>query len=988
MDCHMIVLVKFALLLFIPSVLPLHQSGTIWTDQSALLEFKKGIISDPENALSNWSRQNHVCEWNGIICSLSPQRVNRVTLKGKSLVGTLSPSLSNLSQLILLELSVNTLRGSIPVEFGSLSQLQALALKQNDLQGSIPESLGMLANLEFIDFSYNKLHGQLPVSLLYNCTKLSYVDFSTNLFTGFIPSKLGYHLPWLTNLLLYSNQLVGGIPAYLTNSTMLEEIDIENNSFGGILPSYILMQLSSLKLLHLSYNNFSSDDRNSNLVPFFDAISNLTHLEELELASNHLGGELPATIGLLGVNLSEIDLGHNQIQGTIPANLTKLVTLEWLDLSNNLLHGSIPSEILLMPKLLRLWLSNNSLSGEIPSPALSQIGLLDLSKNKLNGTIPAAFADLTQLRQLKLSENQLTGTIPPSLGDTKLELLDLSYNRLTGVIPAQVASLSSLLVYFNLSHNLLQGRLPAELRQMNKVGAIDLSSNNFSGEIPQSLGGCVVIELLDLSHNSLQGSIPQSIGSLLSIKTLDLSFNQLSGPIPDSLRRCSSLRLLDISFNNFSGPLPEGGIFNLLTSDRIRGNRFCGSLPGNGIPSCRHKRGLMHSRLGLILLVSIVTVVAFMATVICGTVYMIMRKRSRRRREGDDPSKNLFLSITSGFPRITYRELVEATGGFEESRLVGSGGFGQVYRGVLRDGTAVAVKVLQLQSGNSTRSFKRECQVLKNIRHRNLMRIITACSLPDFKALVLPFMANGSLESHLYPKGEPSSRLSLQERVNICSDVAEGLAYLHHHSPAKVVHCDLKPSNILLNDDMTALVSDFGIARLVMTAEEGSAEAATATANSTANFLHGSIGYVAPEYGYGRSASTKGDVYSFGILVLEMVTGKRPTDDMFGEGVSLQRWARRGCRSKLETVVDATLMREVSDRSQEVKKMWEIAIAELLELGLVCSNESPADRPTMLDAADDLDRLKQYLAGDATATFTSSIGMSSASVGAASSDYG
>lgn len=207
-------------------------------------------------------------------------------------------------------------------------------------------------------------------------------------------------------------------------------------------------------------------------------------------------------------------------------------------------------------------------------------------------------------------------------------------------------------------------------------------------------------------------------------------------------------------------------------------------------------------------------------------------------------------ALKLNFPRITYRELDEATAGFDEGRLIGSGGYGKVYRGTLRDGTLVAIKVLRTQTGNSAKSFKKECQVLKRIRHRNLIRIITACSRPDFKAVVLPFMANGSLESHLYPadaEADASGELSLVQRVNICSDVAEGMAYLHHHSPARVVHGDLKPSNVLLKDDMTALVSDFGNARLLMSgggpANGGETDSA---GTSTANMLWGSIGYMAP----------------------------------------------------------------------------------------------------------------------------------------------
>jgi serine/threonine protein kinase len=208
--------------------------------------------------------------------------------------------------------------------------------------------------------------------------------------------------------------------------------------------------------------------------------------------------------------------------------------------------------------------------------------------------------------------------------------------------------------------------------------------------------------------------------------------------------------------------------------------------------------------------------------------------------------------MIQNFPRVTYRDLSDATGGFDDQKLIGMGSYGRVFKGILPDGTTIAVKVLHLQSGNSTKSFTRECQVLRRIRHRNLIRIITACSLPDFKAIVLPYMANGSLDSRLYPHsqaglGSGSSDLSLIQRVNICSDIAEGMAYLHHHSPVRVIHCDLKPSNVLLNDDMTALVSDFGIARLVIAGGGGGGNAGLENmGNSSANMLCGSIGYIAP----------------------------------------------------------------------------------------------------------------------------------------------
>jgi hypothetical protein len=521
--------------------------------------------------------------------------------------------------------------------------------------------------------------------------------------------------------------------------------------------------------------------------------------------------------------------------------------MTWMNLSSNLLNGTIPTSLCRLKSLERLALSNNSLTGEIPACIGDAIhlGVLDLSGNALSGAIPSSIGSLAELLYLFLQGNKLSGTIPPSLGRrATLLVIDLSNNSLTGVIPDDIPGIAKMtLLTLNLSRNQLGGKLPTGLSNMQQVQKIDLSWNNFNGEILPGLGDCIALTVLDLSHNSLAGGLPSELGNLKYLESLDVSNNHLSGEIPVSLTNCYMLKYLNLSYNDFWGVVPTTGPFVNFSCLSYLGNR---RLSGPVLRRCggRH-RSWYQSRKFLVIMCVCSAVLAFALTILCAVSVRKIRERVAAMRE------DMFRGRRGGgsspvmkykFPRITYRELVEATEEFSEDRLVGTGSYGRVYRGTLRDGTMVAVKVLQLQTGNSTKSFNRECQVLKRIRHRNLMRIVTACSLPDFKALVLPFMANGSLERCLY--AGPPAELSLVQRVNICSDIAEGMAYLHHHSPVKVIHCDLKPSNVLINDDMTALVSDFGISRLVMSIG-GVANTADVGA-STANMLCGSIGYIPP----------------------------------------------------------------------------------------------------------------------------------------------
>lgn len=888
--------------------------------------------------------------------------------------GEISLAICNLTSLVELEMSGNNLTGQIPAELSNLRNIQAIHLGTNNFHGGIPPSLSELTGLFYLGLEQNNLSGTIPPAIFLNCTGLRLFDVGSNDVSGEIPGAISSAGCAFFVINLYSNKLHGTLPRWIANCTDLMTLDVESNLLDDELPTSIISGMKGFKFLHLSNNRFQSHDGNSNLEPFFVALSNCTSLQEVEAAAVGMGGQLPSRLGsLLPSNMWHLNLELNAIEGPIPESIGEVINMTWMNLSSNFLNGTIPTSLCRLKCLQQLVLSNNSLTGEIPAciGSATQLIALDLSANVLSGAIPSSIGSLAELQSLFLQGNKLSGVIPPSLGHCAALLhIDLSSNSLTGVISEEIAGIVTL----NLSRNQLGGMLPAGLSSMQHVQEIDLSWNNFNGEILANIGNCIELTVLDLSHNSLAGNLPSTLSQLKNLESLNVANNNLSGEIPISLANCDRLKYLNLSYNDFSGGVPTTGPFVNFSCLSYLGNR---RLSGPVLRRCggRH-RSWYQSRKFVVILCVCSAALAFALTILCTVSVRKIRERvaamredmfSGRRGGGSSPV------MKYKFPRITYRELVEATEEFSEDRLVGTGSYGRVYRGTLRDGTMVAVKVLQLQTGNSTKSFNRECQVLKRIRHRNLMRIVTACSLPDFKALVLPFMANGSLERCLY--AGPPAELSLVQRVNICSDIAEGMAYLHHHSPVKVIHCDLKPSNVLINDDMTALVSDFGISRLVMSIG-GVANTADVGA-STANMLCGSIGYIPPEYGYGSNPTTKGDAYSFGVLVLEMVTRRKPTDDMFDAGLSLHKWVKTHYHGRADAVVDQALVRMVRDQTPEVRRMSDVAIGELLELGILCTQEQSSARPTMMDAADDLDRLKRYLGGDTTATFASSLGFSS-----------
>eukprot|EP01018_Ginkgo_biloba_P027582 Gb_38051 [translate_table: standard] len=771
-----------------------------------------------------------------------------------------------------------------------------------NLTGTIPHSLSNISTLIALFLQENNLHGRIPVELSV--------------------------LKQLSILQVRQNQLVGSIPIALSNCTSLWALSLSNNTFTGHIPW----------------------DGSSATLPSLNAITNCSFLQELRFSSNHLTGVLPVSIAHLSTKLSVFSFGNNCIGGNLPQQIGNLTNLTFLELDNNLFSGNIPPEFKRLQKLERLYMRNNKLQGSIPREIgeLKRLGELSLDRNMLSGQIPESFANLQQLRYLHLTQNQLSGNITASLGECQnLLLLDLSHNSLTGNIPPEVAGLPYLQFYLNLSSNSLQGSLPPQIGKLTMINVIDVSANKLTGTIPNTLGSCKALEYLNLSHNLLQGSTPISLGELESLEQMDLSSNNLSGKIPVSLEKLKMLHQLNFSFNNLKGEVPNGGVFPKLTIASFIGNPgLCGPLPF--LAACPTPASLKHKSNSLLRRV-IITVATVSAFILCCIIVGIFWSRNILNLSKAD-------AVEVNYSWTSHQELINATSGFSQANLVGVGSFGSVYRGVLNDGTVVAVKVLKLQNEAAHESFNTECEVLGEVRHRNLVKIIASCSTINFKALVYPFMSKGSLEKCLYSDG-----LTFGERLNIAIDIAHAMAYLHHDGFVEVVHCDLKPSNVLMDENMTAHVNDFGIARLTC--------ANSIDAFTTTLALQGTIGYIPPEYGFGRRASGKGDVYSYGILLLELLTRKKPTDDMFVEGFNLQKWVSTDFPNRMAELVDGDMLSDVNNDASGLRERFMNSVIQLMQVGLICARESPEQRPSMRDIVSALERIR----GDFLATSRASI---------------
>ncbi|XP_062095254.1 probable LRR receptor-like serine/threonine-protein kinase At3g47570 [Humulus lupulus] len=995
------------------------------TDRLALLAIKAQIIDDPSGVMKSWNDSVHFCNWNGVICGRLHQRVTSLNLSSYDLVGSLSPSIGNLSFLSTIDLTLNHFQHQIPQEIGRLFRLKYLELSNNSFSGAIPGNLSGCSKLLKLRLGFNKLSGRIPVELgsfqllervhlhynnlsgplpdsLGNLSSTKSLSFAVNNFEGKIPDSFG-RLKNLEFLGLGLNRISGMIPSSVYNLSSMTRFSVPFNQLEGNLPSDLGFTLPNLIVFNVGHNLFSGP-----LPPSLSNASNLVELDTegskftgkvtidfgsstnlwwLVLASNSLGtgeaDDLNFFESLANCkNIGIIDLSDNKFGGLFPSSISKIPSLVTLRLGSNKLSGNIPEGIGSLVNLTELVVEKNNFTGKIPSAIgdLKMLRKLHMSKNSFSGYILSSLASIAQLYSLHLQKNHLTGPIPSSFGNlSNLQELDLSHNYLNGSIPKEVMSLSSLTVSLNLAQNQLTGSLPSEVGNLKNLGYLDVSENKLSGKIPSELGSCLKLEHLHMESNFFEGTIPSSLSSLRGIQDLDLSGNKLSGEIPKFFQNMSFINL-NLSFNQFHGQVPAGGVFRNATGISLVGNeKLCGGIPELHFPACitnkSKKENISQSLKWIIPLLG-----GLLGSVLIMSILILLRLKKVKRVPSSAPT-----SSTKDFLlHVSYASLLKATDEFSSANLLGSGSFGSVYKGTLDPNElVVAVKVLQLHERGASKSFMAECEALRNIRHRNLVKLLTVCSSSDFqgnefKALVYEFMPNGSLESWLQSFSREDDAdgelriLSLVQRLNIAIDVASAMDYLHHHCQQPIVHCDLKPSNILLDSDMTAHVGDFGLARFIQEATSRSQP------QQTSSFvLNGTIGYAAPEYGMGSKASTHGDVYSYGILLLEIFTGKRPTDEIFKDGLSLHDYVKRALLSRqISEVLDPVFVVggasgemepnsiDISDEVAHSKKeQREECLTAILRVGVACSVETPRQRMDFTDVIKELKLVRKTLEG-------------------------
>ncbi|KAL4336071.1 hypothetical protein GQ457_07G044800 [Hibiscus cannabinus] len=905
-----------------------------------LLSFKSSI-HDPSGFLSNWDSSASFCQWQGVTCNNLSDHVYKIDLSAKNLSGKLvSSSIFRLPFVQTLNLSDNQLYGEIPkdVFLSSSSSLRFLNLSNNNFTGQIPR--GSISGLEVLDLSNNMLSGKIPPEIG-SFSSLKYLDLGGNVLVGKIPISIA-NITNLQFLTLASNQLVGSIPHELGKMKSLKWIYVGYNNLSGQIPEEI-GTLTSLNHLNLVYNNLTGQ------IP--SSLGNLDELQYLFLYQNKLTGSIPNSIFGLK-KLVSLDLSDNSLSGEISELVIHLQNLEILHLFGNSFTGKIPKALTSLPRLQVLQLWSNKLSGEIPESLgrRNNLTILDLSTNNLTGGIPDGLCSSGQLFKLILFSNSLEGSIPKNLSTcTSLQRVRLQNNRLSGELSSEFTKLP--LVYFlDVSNNYLSGNFGDQIWDMpslemlslagnsfsgklphsfgsQKIEVLDLSRNGFSGtiprsfgsltelmqlslcgnkligEIPEELSSCKQLVSLDLSHNQLSGRVPTGFAEMPVLGQLDLSENQLSGEVPRQLGKMDSLIQVNISHNHLHGSLPSTGAFLAINSSAVAGNDLCGGDETSGLPPCKKVK----NRDWWFFVICSLGALVLLAAAAIGFIFIRRRNNPVLKRvENEDGIWELQFFDSNFSKSVTVDDITLSA---------------KEVNGICR-GKSFLVKEMK-DSSSIPSSFWSEIKQLGKLKHPNIVNLIGTCRSEKGAYLVYEHIEGKLLSETLH-------NLTWEKRRKIAMGIAKSLRFLHSYCSPSVIVGDMSPERVIVDGR-----------------DEPRLRPSLPVPFSIENKAFISSAYVAPEVRENKDMTKKSDIYGFGLILIELLTGKSPGDAEFGEQhQSIVEWARY-CYSDchLDMWVDPMI------RPGQASNANQSQIVETMNLALHCTAGDPTTRPSATDVS-------------------------------------
>ncbi|KAG5549952.1 hypothetical protein RHGRI_015044 [Rhododendron griersonianum] len=647
-------------------------------------------------------------------------------------------------------------------------------------------------------------------------------------------------------------------------------------------------ELQTLKNLTISFYLRDLSYNKGLTGPIPASIGNLKKLTNLILVGSGFSGPIPGTIGSLQ-QLVILSLNSNSFSGPIPPQLGNLSNLYWLDLADNKLSGAIPVSDATTPGL----------------DMLTNAKHFHFGKNQLSGEIPSQlFSSKMTLKHVLFENNSLSGNIPSTLGHVKtLEVLRLDRNSLIGPVPSNLNNLVNVNELF-LSNNQLTGPLP-NLTGMSVLNYMDMSNNMFDeSDFPPWFSVLQSLTTLVMENTGLQGQIPVSFFTLPQLQTLVLRNNQLNGTLDVGSSYSDQLKLIDLQ-NNFIvdfTPRPGFKIKQLI----LAGNPFCQETGGTS-PYC----GLQETN----------------------STYSIPENKSSW-----DPNKNSGdVPQLRGARSFSFEELKKYTNNFSETNDIGTGGYGKVYRGILPNGQLVAVKRAQTGSMQGGHEFKTEIELLSRVHHKNVVSLVGFCFEQGEQMLVYEYIPNGTLKESL--SGKSGIKLDWMRRLRIALGMARGLQYLHELANPPIIHRDIKSTNILLDDHLNAKVADFGLSKLL--GDPGKGHVSTQ--------VKGTMGYMDPEYYMTQQLTEKSDVYSYGVVMLELVTARQPIDK--------GKYIVREVRQKMDRTKVGYNLQEIIDPA--ILGITLGGLEKFVDLALRCVEEAGVERPTMGEVVKEIESIMQ-----------------------------